>query len=160
MKKITTATFTAALLALSATAQADSENTFSGPYIGAQIGISDQSDETELAGALFAGYRTQLDNNIVLGGEFAFGSVDDNITKNVWSILGTAGLTVGSNDNGLAYVGLGYTKINTDLGISGDDYIVAAGYEHALSNTWSVRGQISTAGFHSTDLTVGVLARF
>jgi len=164
MTTILKAAIAAATVVVSAAAHAEDTKNFNGPYVGAEIGyVNAEAGIDGLTYGGFAGYRLQLDNNIVVGAEGTFGSADITNLDHIWSIGGTIGLVVGAEKAGLAYLGLGYVEAKASVaGVSAkeDDYVVKAGYEHVLTDTFSIRGQASTNAFDDAQVTLGVIARF
>ncbi|MFC3053178.1 outer membrane beta-barrel protein [Kordiimonas pumila] len=164
MKNIFKVALAALATSVAFSAHADDAKLFNGAYVGAELGYADFSGGLDgISYGGFAGGRIQLENNIVLGVEGAFGSADVDYLDHIWSVTGTVGLVVGEDKKGLVYVGGGYTKAKASafgVSVTGDDYAVKAGYEYALSSRFSVRGQVITAGFDDTQFGLGVLARF
>lgn len=128
---------------------ASAEGEFDGPYAGvkATIGIisssgrtvqgpySNSNDEFAIGG--LAGYRSEISNGIVVGGEvdllYYTSSKDPR--------FGAAGL-VGYNidGQGLAFVKLGYAKLDTDL-VDVDGVTIGAGYERVINDILNVRAE-------------------
>lgn len=131
---------------------ASAEGEFDGPYIGAKasIGIISSSGRTvrgpfstsndEFAVGGLAGFRTEVTNGVVLGAE-----VDAlYYTTSKDPRFGGAGL-VGYNidGQGLAFVKLGYAKLDTDL-VDLDGVTIGGGYERVITEQINVRAEYQT----------------
>lgn len=131
---------------------ASAEGEFDGPYVGAKasIGIISTSGRTirgpfstsndEFAFGGLAGFRTEVTNGVVLGAE-----VDAlYYTTSKDPRYGGAGI-VGYNidGQGLAFVKLGYTKLDSDL-VDIDGVTIGAGYERVITDMINVRAEYQT----------------
>jgi len=154
----------AAVLFASFSVQADDKKYFSGGYIGAEGGYIDLSGGgSGIYYGGIGGVRTQLDNGLVLGIEGTYGGADVQYLDHVWSISGSIGMVVGEQKKGLLYVGGGYAEAKASgfgLSATGDDYMVKAGYEHALGKTFSLRGQAASYAFDDVSATLALMVRF
>ena len=154
----------AASLSVSFSAQAEDEKYFNGGYVGGELGYVDLSGgDSGIYYGGTAGVRTQMDSGLVLGIEGTFGGADVDFLDHIWSASGTVGMVVGAQERGLLYVGGGYAEAKASgfgISVTGDEYMVKAGYEHALGKSLSLRGQVSTYGFDDVATTLGVLLRF
>ncbi|WP_339863042.1 porin family protein [Paremcibacter congregatus] len=188
MKKITTALL-AGLTALSMTsfAQAqDAGKTFNGAYAGAEVGynsyeFADNFREDAVYYGAFAGYRVQMDNDLVLGLEGRFG--DSSATTDLGisgaefvagrqlGVDATIGYALGAEKNVLAYALVGYSnqKITGKLaGVeesnNGDGIRFGLGAEYAVTETISLRATGAYADYKGSandiQLNAGVLYRF
>ena len=164
MNKLTLAAVSAALLACSATVQADEDKKFNGAYIGGSIGYLDIADfEGGVAYEGFLGYRKQSDNGLVLGIEGTFGSADLEYLDNVWSVNGSLGWVVGEEGRGLMFVSGGYAEAKASaFGFSDTNGSFRAdiGYEHALGESLSLRVKATTFEFDDYGASAGFVVRF
>lgn len=143
---------------------ASAEGEFNGPYVGAKatIGIisssgrtvrgpySDSNDELAVGG--LAGFRTEVTNGIVLSAE-----IDALYYTSSKDPRYGAAATVGYNidGQGLAFVKLGYAKLDSDL-VDVDGVTFGAGYERVITDMINVRAEyqtISYTDFETVDTT-------
>lgn len=165
MKQYIKSACIAASALISVSINADDEKHFNGVYIGAEGGYLDLAgiEDGGIAYNGLLGIRTQMDNGLVLGLEGTFGSADIEFLDHVWSVSGTLGMAVGAEKRGLLYIGGGYAKAKASgfgFTVTGDDYAVKAGYEHALNDTLSIRAQASTFAFDDYMGGLAFIARF
>ena len=164
MKKILCATALLSATLGATSAQADDTKYFDGAYVGAEGGYIDAGDGANgVAYGGFAGFRTQTNSGLVFGVEGSFGSADIDYLDHIWTATGTIGFTVGAEKRGLLFIGGGYASAKASAfgySATGDDFTIVGGYEHALSDTWSVRAKASYLNEDAVSGTIGVLARF
>ncbi len=145
MKNITAGI--ALLISAASPTFADETADFSGPYIAGDLGVQDG----EFYKGVSLGYRKQLENNWVYGGEFSYGEFNaksnaapgtsDIESKDFkpWSLALTAGKAMG---DGLAFANLGYSKTKAteyDLIQKSDGFLIGVGYEHKFTKNISAR---------------------
>lgn len=166
--KIMTAAITATVLSTTAIAQQDDKK-FDGAYVGAEIGvdwlrfksdttsdlnITDNSERGLYYGGIL-GFRTQYDNNLVLGLEGSFGDQDTDFvapggrlsTDYEWSASLILGQAFGSNGNNLIYGKAGYANLRGEFNPTTGNTIhendggwrFGVGYERSLSESLSLR---------------------
>ncbi|NVJ70540.1 MAG: outer membrane beta-barrel protein [Alphaproteobacteria bacterium] len=138
----------AAAVAVSASAD---EKYFHGPYVGADIGLSD-------GGKFYygghAGFRHQTDSNVVFGIEGSFGSYavsesQGSITAKIdhnWSVMGHLGYAFGESGKNLFKIGGGYNEVQASASGFGSsvtasvgDFRGFIGYERAISEKVNFR---------------------
>lgn len=122
---------------------------WTGVYLGAQLGWADVDTDASalsgngLIGGIIAGYDVDLGDWVVgVGFDYDFadiglgGGID---LESVWRAKLRGGYKFGS---GLAYGTFGYAKADTnDIG-SEDGYFIGAGYEHLLTDSFSLGGEV------------------
>ena len=128
-----------------------------GGYVGAQLGyaygefdLGGSFDNDSVIGGLTAGYLWNLGNDWYAGPEFQYDwadvSVTDPNTGNTATFNEMARLkaVVGkAMGNGFLYGTLGYAYadfdgVGTFFNGSGDSYLVGVGYDHRVSDNWTV----------------------
>lgn len=141
-----------AIFLTATTAQAES---FAGPYIGLEGGyaitdvegvtIAGPFERTEHSAILtgVAGYRLPVGSGLplVLGAEASVGSYTKRADLR-YSVAGTAGLRV--LESGLLYGKAGYAwldNVDSNAGRGIDGLLVGGGYEHALTDNFSLRAE-------------------
>ena len=127
---------------------------FSGPnwtgaYGGVQLGYADTDTNVSgsndgFIGGLTGGYDYDLGNVVIGGGidyDFADISVANGATnlENVFRAKLRGGYKIG---NGLLYGTGGYALAETDTLGSEDGYFIGAGYEHLVTQNFSVGGEL------------------
>jgi len=128
--------------------------TFSSPdwtgfYGGAQLGYGDvdtnvSGSDDGVIGGIVAGYDYDL-GNIVLGAGIDYDFADISVAngaanvENVFRAKVRGGYKVG---NGLIYGTGGYAQADTDTLGSDDGYFIGAGYEHLVTQNFSVGGEL------------------
>ncbi|MBL4836444.1 MAG: outer membrane beta-barrel protein [Kordiimonadaceae bacterium] len=152
---------------------------FNGPYIGADVGFT---DEGEFYYGANAGIRTQTYNNIVFGAEATFGdyavSEDFNISGQTvtagidysWSAVGYIGYVFGLDKRNLIKLGAGYNSFHVfaeSQGIkdsdSAGDVRTFVGYERAFVGNWNLRleaNYIKVEGSDGSMATIGLAYQF
>lgn len=167
--------FAASALALFSGAAAAQDKHFDGPYVGADIALTDGGEF--YFGAL-AGIRTQTDNGFVYGAEATLGdyAVSDTIgafnasIDYTWSIGGYAGYVFGESDRNLVKLGAAYNNIHVAVkgqgesaGATADDYRVYLGYEYAYEGNWRLRFDVNfleIQGSNGGQANIGVAYQF
>jgi len=123
---------------------------WTGGYLGAQIGYGDIGTSLKgvegdgAIGGLIAGYDYDLGNWVIGAGldydwtgiELEPAAVE---VEEVMRVKLRGGYKIG---NGLAYLSGGYAKAKTDVLGNDDGYFVGAGYEHRLSDRFSLGGEV------------------
>ena len=144
----------AAALALSpaltlAQAQAQAQD-WTGFHSGVQLGFAKLdsnaagSDDGAIGG-LTAGYDVDLGSWVVGGGlDYDFADIDvagpgGPKLENIWRVKLRGGYKIG---NGLAYGTAGYANADTDTLGSDDGYFIGAGYEHLITQNFSLGGEL------------------
>ena len=135
------------------TAPASTSPDWSGFYAGAQLGYANIEATTGrsgdgFTGGLVGGYDWDLGNWVVgVGAEYDFMDVGVGITdvESIWRVKLRGGYKLG---NGLAYGTAGYAHVDTDNAGDKGGYAVGAGYEHMISQVFSVGGEVL---FHEFD---------
>ncbi|MFD1159891.1 outer membrane protein [Roseovarius aestuarii] len=120
---------------------------WTGFHLGAQIGYADVNASPGasgdgLIGGLTGGYDWDLGDWVIGAGadydftDISVGSVD---IESMWRLKLRGGYKLG---NGLAYGTAGYAHADTD--VVGDDggYFIGAGYEHLISQHFSLGGEV------------------
>lgn len=172
----------ASTLFTAAATAADDERKFDGIYGGIEAGL----DWTKLAGDLkrdrsyyyggVLGYRTQMDNDMVVGLEGTFG--DNGYNNNAtglkatyeWSTSLVLGQAFGADRSNMIYGKAGYVKTRFNPSSAADDafgdagWRFGGGYERALGDNLSFRlgGDYTTYGDDKSGWSgrAGILARF
>ncbi|WP_306154582.1 outer membrane protein [Roseovarius sp. MMSF_3281] len=122
---------------------------WTGFYAGGQLGYANIDsnaagvDGDGAIGGLTAGYDYDL-GNWVLGAGLDYDWTDINLggaatLENVWRAKLRGGYKIG---NGLLYGTGGYAGADTDTLGSEDGYFVGAGYEHAVTESFNVGGEV------------------
>ena len=122
---------------------------WTGFYGGAQLGYGDidtgaTGSDDGVIGGLTAGYDYDLGNLVVGGGldyDFADIGVANNTAtlENVFRAKLRGGYKLG---RGLLYATGGYAQAETDTLGSDDGYFVGAGYEHLVTDNFSMGGEL------------------
>jgi len=131
------------------TAPAPSSPDWTGFYAGGQLGWANVDtnspgvDGDDFIGGLVAGYDYDF-GNWVVGGGVDYDFADINLggaadLENVWRAKLRGGYKIG---NGLAYGTAGYAQADTDTLGSDDGYFVGAGYEHLITQNFSLGGEV------------------
>ena len=127
---------------IAAPAPAPASPDWTGFYAGAELGYgnfdaSPGGDEDEFIGGLVGGYDWDLGNWVVgVGGDYDFAGGD---VEQVARAKARAGYKIGQ---GLVYGTAGYAW--ADAGAAGDDdgYVIGGGYEHLISQNFSLGGEV------------------
>ena len=128
-----------------------------GGYVGGQIGytygefdLGGDFDDDSVIGGLTAGYLWSLGNGWYMGPEFQYDFADVTVTDpgtgntasfdSIARLKLIAGYEVG---NGMVYGSLGYAYADFDgvgtlIDGSGDSYVAGIGYDHRVSDNWTV----------------------
>lgn len=128
---------------------APSSPDWTGFYAGGQLGYANVDtnvagvDGDDIIGGLLLGYDYDMGNWVVGGGiDYDFADISLSPTtslEEVWRVKLRGGYKLG---NGLLYATGGYAGADTsDLG-SEDGYFVGGGYEHMLSQNFSLGGEV------------------
>lgn len=131
---------------------------WTGFYAGGQLGWGNVDTNVpgvngdDVIGGLVLGYDYDLGNWVVGGGlDYDFADIDlggaANL-ENVWRAKLRGGYKLGS---GLAYGTVGYANADTDTLGSDDGYFIGAGYEHLLTNNFSLGGEVLYHEFDDFD---------
>lgn len=122
---------------------------WTGFYGGAQLGYGDvdtnvSGSDDGVIGGLTAGYDYDLGNFVVGGGldyDFADIGVANNAAtlENVFRAKVRGGYKLG---DGLLYATGGYAQAETDTLGSDDGYFIGAGYEHMITQNFSMGGEL------------------
>ncbi len=160
MNKTTIAAVAAALISATTAVSADDTKKFDGVFAGVEAGYVDFGSSTDaFIYGLEAGYRKQLDNNVVIGVEGTLSRVELNGVDFLWSTTAIAGRAFGADNQHLLFLGAGFSQLNADNG-TGEAFKADLGYEYALENGMSFRTKLSTYEFDSVQATVGLSYRF
>ncbi|NVJ70559.1 MAG: porin family protein [Alphaproteobacteria bacterium] len=161
---------------------ADGDPKFDGAYVGIESGV----DWTKLAGDVkrdrnfyyggVIGYRTQMDNNMVIGLEGTFGDTGYNNhatglkSEYEWSTSLTLGQAFGSDGANLIYGKAGFVRARFDPtsadgdAFNDDGWRFGGGYERAIGDSLSLRvgADYTTYGDNKSAWTTkaGLVARF
>jgi len=182
IKSVLLAGFTA--LAMTSVAQAADKN-FNGAYAGAELGYNSFKFTEGLKKdaayyGIFAGYRIQMDSDLVLGLEGRFGDssatadFSNNIEISAGRQLGidaTIGYALGKEKDFLAFAFAGYTNArltnranNSDTSTTGDGVRFGLGGEYAVTENVSFRVTSAYADYQGDvrdiQVNAGVLFRF
>ncbi|MCP5381975.1 MAG: outer membrane beta-barrel protein [Kordiimonadaceae bacterium] len=100
------------------------------------------SSDSGVAG-LFAGTRTEVTNQIVVGieGDALYYSAGKD-----WRYGGGALIGLPVNENGLAFAKVGYAKLDTDF-VDVDGITLGVGYEHIMSDNLNLRFDVQTLAY-------------
>jgi len=117
---------------------------WTGFYAGGEFGYGDFDStpgpsEDGILGGVILGYDYDLGNNVVVGGGLDYDFADIDGLDEVFRAKLRAGYKIG---NGLLYGTGGYTIASTDNAGSDDGYVVGAGYEHMINQSFSVGGEV------------------
>ncbi len=153
MRKILPLVTTAVTLA-AAPAMAQTYD-WTGAYGGVELGYADVdrspggSDEGFIGGFI-AGYDYDLGNNFVIGAGLDFDFADINNggleVEQIFRAKVRAGYAIGP---GLIYATGGYAWANTDNSGSDNGYVIGGGYEHRVTQNFSVGAEILYHDFNS-----------
>lgn len=134
---------------LAAPAPVASTPDWTGFYAGGQIGYASVDtnvagvDGDGLIGGIVGGYDWDLGNWVVgVGADWDFadislgGAAD---LEQVWRLKTRGGYKIG---NGLAYATVGYANADTDNLGDDDGYFIGAGYEHLITQSFSLGGEV------------------
>jgi len=179
MKFISKTAALAATLTLASTATFAEEKHFDGPYIGADIGVSDGG---EFYYGANAGIRKQTENNIVFGAEATFGDYATSEDLFIggqaatigidytWSLNGYVGYVFGDTQRNLVKIGAGYNAIHAygksateSVGETVDDVTAFVGYERAFKGGWNLRTTVNYLKIEDADgaqFSLGVAYQF
>jgi opacity protein-like surface antigen len=143
---------------------------WTGFYGGGQLGWANVDadgfdDDDSLIGGLTAGYDYDLQNGFVLGAGLDYDFLDADIDDAAGTTVATVeevfrakvrgGYKIG---RGLAYATGGYAWADTDNLGSDDGYFVGAGYEHLVTDNFSLGGEVLYHEFDDFDNTTDVEA--
>lgn len=136
---------------------------WTGAYVGAQLGYGDVDsngaarDGNDWFGGVHAGYRWDL-GNWVAGSELSYdatniglGAVAGDELSDVLALKLTAGREIG---NSLVYGTLGAARANASVGgvdLSDTGLIYGAGFDYAVSERWTVGGEVTEHKFDNFD---------
>jgi len=144
LSKLTILTAFAALTAGPVVAQS-----WTGGYVGGQLGYADVDtnvagvDGDGFIGGLVAGYDWDLGTWVAgVGADYDFADINLGGTANleeIWRLKARAGYKIG---DGLAYATAGYANADTDTLGSDDGYFIGAGYEHLVTQNFSIGGEV------------------
>ncbi len=137
---------------------------WTGFYVGGQLGYANVDTNTagvdgdDFIGGIVAGYDYDL-GNWVVGGGLDYDFADINLggaatVENVFRAKLRGGYKIG---NGLLYATAGYANADTDVLSNDDGYFVGAGYEHLLTQQFSLGGEVlyhEFDNFNSTGIDV------
>jgi hypothetical protein len=132
---------------------------WTGFYLGAQAGYADVEANVPgisgdgVIGGIIAGYDYDF-GTFVIGGGLDYDFSDINIAtappaltlENVFRAKLRGGYKIG---DGLLYATGGYAQADTDLLGSEDGYFIGAGYEHLISDQFSIGGELLYHEFDS-----------
>lgn len=135
--------FAAAAIATVAAAPAMAD-TWTGAYVGGQIGYTDADNSDGESIGVHAGYNQQI-GSMVYGGEmdFDWSNVEDTTfgvkQDNVSRLKGKVGYDFGNNVMAYATAGVAYnqTNIGSDTG-----YLYGAGVSYLTDTNWIVTGEV------------------
>ena len=122
---------------------------WTGFYVGGQLGYGNVDtsvagvDGDDFIGGLVGGYDWDLGNWVVgVGADYDFADISLGTAadlEQVWRLKTRGGYKIG---NGLAYATAGYANADTDTLGDGDGYFVGAGYEHLITQSFSLGGEV------------------
>lgn len=122
---------------------------WTGAYIGAQIGYADVGTSVAgvegdgVIGGLVAGYDFDLGNWVAgVGIDYDWADVDlagAATVENVLRVKARGGYKMG---DGLLYATAGYANAYTDTLGNSDGYFVGAGYEHRVTSSFNLGGEV------------------
>ncbi len=160
MNKTTIAALAAALISATTAVSADDTKKFDGVFAGVEAGYVDFGSGIDaFIYGIEAGYRKQLDNNVVIGIEGTLSDADLNGVDFIWSTTATLGRAFGTDNKHLIFLGAGFAQLNAENG-TGEAFKADLGYEYALDNGISFRTKLSTYEFDSVQVTGGLSYRF
>ncbi len=135
---------------------------WTGFYVGAQVGFANIDATTGnsgdgLIGGIVGGYDWDLGNWVVgAGADYDFADIGVGVTdvESIWRLRLRGGYKLG---NGLAYGTAGYAHADTDN--AGDDggYFVGLGYEHLVTQSFSLGAEVLYHEFDSFGLSTADL---
>ncbi len=134
---------------LAAPAPVASTPDWTGFYAGGQIGYANVDtnvagvDGDGLIGGIVGGYDWDLGNWVVgVGADWDFADISLGAAadlEQVWRLKTRGGYKIG---NGLAYATVGYANADTDNLGDDDGYFIGAGYEHLITQNFSLGGEV------------------
>ncbi|WP_306115772.1 MULTISPECIES: outer membrane protein [unclassified Roseovarius] len=134
---------------LAAPAPVASSPDWTGFYAGGQIGYANVDtnvagvDGDGLIGGIVGGYDWDLGNWVVgVGADWDFADISLGAAadlEQVWRLKTRGGYKIG---NGLAYATVGYANADTDNLGDDDGYFIGAGYEHLVTQNFSLGGEV------------------
>ena len=137
---------------------------WTGFYVGGQVGYASvdtslAGNDEDIIGGIIAGYDFDLGNVVVGGGldyDFADISLAGGVAdlENVFRVRGRVGYKIG---DGLIYAAGGYALADTDTLGSDDGYFIGAGYEHFVTQNFTLGGEVlyhDFGSFNSTGVNV------
>ncbi len=132
---------------------APSSPNWTGFYVGGEVGygsfdLTPGPNDDGIIGGVILGYDYDLGNNFVVGGGLDYDFADIDNVDEIFRAKLRAGYKIG---NGLLYGTGGYTFANTDSAGNEDGYVVGGGYEHMVSQNFSVGGEVLYHDFGSVN---------
>lgn len=134
---------------LTAPAPVASSPDWTGFYAGGQLGYANVDtnvagvDGDGFIGGLVGGYDWDLGNWVVgVGADWDFADISLGAAadlEQVWRLKTRGGYKIG---NGLAYATAGYANADTDNLGDDDGYFIGAGYEHLITQNFSLGGEV------------------
>lgn len=121
---------------------------WTGFYAGGQLGYGNVDtnvagvDGDDVIGGIVGGYDWDLGDWVVgVGADYDFADISVGTTdlENVWRLKARGGYKIG---NGLAYATAGYANADTDTLGNDDGYFIGAGYEHLITQNFSLGGEV------------------
>ena len=145
---------------ISAPAPVASSPDWTGFYGGAQIGYGNVDtnvpgvDGDDVIGGLVGGYDWDLGDWVLgVGADFDFADINLGgaaTLDQVWRLKTRGGYKIG---NGLAYATAGYANADTNTLGDDDGYFIGAGYEHLLTENFSLGGEVLYHEFNNFNST-------